>query len=245
MPGTEARKRSVLVRLGALCGLLAPFTFTVGWAVGGMAQPDAFSLLNDEVSDLGAVTADQSWIYNQVGANLTGLLVAALAFALWRAGSFRPPSEVGMLALGIVGVGVFLDGFLRLDCRAIDAGCEAGGTSGLATAHQVESLITVTAMFVAIFALARAFTKSEHWQGRRLPTLVAGFATVAGMIGGTMLSGFEVEGGGLAMRVGLTAWFAWVALVSYRLLHLDSGRARPTSTPDRHQSVASAATPHG
>ena len=58
-------------------------------------------------------------------------------------------------------------------------------------------------------------------------------------------SGFEVAGGGLAMRVGLTAWFAWVALVSYRLLQLDSGRARPTSTPDRHQSVASAATPHG
>jgi hypothetical protein len=37
---------------------------------------------NDEISDLGAVTASSSWIYNPIGANLTGLLVVALALGL-------------------------------------------------------------------------------------------------------------------------------------------------------------------
>jgi hypothetical protein len=147
----------VLLRLCALCGLLSPITFVVGWAVGGVAQPDAYSLVNDQVSDLGALTADQAWIYNQIGANLTGLLVAALAYGLWRAGSSRPAGKVGVTALAVMGVSQFFDGWLRLDCRAIDAGCSTGGTSWHAIAHQVESLITVSALLVAVFALARAF----------------------------------------------------------------------------------------
>lgn len=217
MPTTEQSPRSGLLRLSALCGLLAPITFLVGWVAGGLAQPDAYSSLNDEVSDLGALTADQAWIYNQIGANLTGLLVAALAYGLWRAGSYRPAGRVGVIALAVMGVGVFLDGWLRLDCRAIDAGCDTGGTSWHATAHQIESLITVSAMFVSVFALARAFKKSEQWNDLRTPTLIAGLVTVAAILGGTMLTGFQLEGGGLAARAGLTAWFAWLALVSYRL----------------------------
>ncbi|UYM07310.1 DUF998 domain-containing protein [Solicola gregarius] len=184
MPSIDRRRRNVLLRWCALGGLLAPITFLVGWVAGGVAQPDSYSLLDDQVSDLGALTADQAWIYNQIGANLTGLLVAALACGLWRAGSSGTAGKVGVTALAVAGVGVFFDGWFRLDCRAIDAGCSAGGTSWHATAHQIESLITVPAMFVAVFALARAFKKSEHWQNLRTPTLVAGFASVAGIIGG-------------------------------------------------------------
>jgi len=220
MPRNDRRTRSVLLHWCALGGMLAPITFVVGWVAGGVAQPDAYSLVEDQVSDLGALTADQAWIYNQIGANLTGLLVAALACGLWSAGSSRTAGKVGVIALALTGVGVFFDGWLRLDCRAIDASCSAGGASWHATAHQIESLITVSGMFVAVFALARAFKKSEHWQDLRTPTLIAGFASVGGILGGTILTGLEFAGGGLAVRVGLTVWFAWLALVSYRLLRI-------------------------
>jgi hypothetical protein len=40
--------------------------------VGGLAQPDAYSAADDDVFDLGALTASSAWIYNQIGANLTG-----------------------------------------------------------------------------------------------------------------------------------------------------------------------------
>ena len=73
------------LRAAAICGLLAPVTFVAGLLFGDLAQPDAFSPANDDISDIGAQTADQAWIYNQIAANLTGLLIFAFALGLWRA----------------------------------------------------------------------------------------------------------------------------------------------------------------
>ena len=47
-------------------------TENIGWIAGGLAQPDAYSVARDDISDLGAVTASSSWIYNRIGTNLTG-----------------------------------------------------------------------------------------------------------------------------------------------------------------------------
>ena len=77
--------RRVFPRVAGVCGLLALVTSTVGWVGGGLAQPGSYSPARDDISDLGAVTANSAWIYNQVGANLTGVLVAVLAVGLWRA----------------------------------------------------------------------------------------------------------------------------------------------------------------
>lgn len=200
------------LRVCALCGLLAPIAFVVGWAAGGLAQPDAYSLVDDSVSDLGALTADQAWIYNQIGANLTGLLVAAMAYGLWKAGIPGFAGRVGVIVLAVVGVGQFFDGLFRLDCRAIDAGCSGGGTGWQVVAHEIESLFTVLGLLVSVFALARAFKKADRWRDLRLPTLIAGFATLGVFIG------LLFVGGGLAVRFGLAVWFGWVALVSYRML---------------------------
>ena len=57
-------------------------------------------MANDDISDLGAITAASPWIYNQVGANLTGILVVLLGLGLWRAvrgrlrQATRDPSDV-------------------------------------------------------------------------------------------------------------------------------------------------------
>jgi hypothetical membrane protein len=69
------------LRAAAICGLLASVTFVAGLLFGDLAQPDAFSPANDDISDIGAQTADQAWIYNQIAANLTGLLIFAFALA--------------------------------------------------------------------------------------------------------------------------------------------------------------------
>jgi hypothetical protein len=221
----------VPLRLCAFCGLLSPIAFVIGWAVGGLAQPDAYSLVDDSVSDLGALTADQAWIYNQVGANLTGLLVAALAYGLWKIRIPGLSGRIGVIALAVMGIGQFFDGWFRLDCRAIDAGCSGGGTGWQVVAHEIESLFTVLGLLVSVFALARAFKKAEPWRDLRTPSLIAGFATIAVFIG------LLFVGGGLAVRVGLAVWFAWVALVSYRLLRIareqdrSGAAARPAASP--------------
>ena len=45
------------LRAAAICGLAAPLTFVAGVLLGDLAQPPAFSPANDDISDLGAVTA--------------------------------------------------------------------------------------------------------------------------------------------------------------------------------------------
>jgi len=202
----------VLLRLCAICGLVSPLAFVIGSVAGGLAQPDAYSFVDDAVSDLGARTADQAWIYNQLGANLTGLLVAALAYGLWKTGIPGRSGRIGVIALAVMGTGLHFDGWFRLDCRAIDAGCNNGGTGWNVVAHSVESLVTTLALLVSVFALARAFKNAGRWRDLRTPTLIAGFATV------TLLIGLMFVGQGLAVRLGVGLWFAWVALVSYRLL---------------------------
>jgi hypothetical membrane protein len=110
-------------RIAGICGLAAFVTFNIGWIAGGLAQPDAYSFANDTISDVGAVTADRSWIHNQIGSNLTGLLVVVLALGLWRALSPDVFGRLGAGALLVTGVGLVLDGFFQLDCRGIDTGC--------------------------------------------------------------------------------------------------------------------------
>src|SRR4029079_6444397 len=94
-------------RLAGACGLLAFVTATVGWVAGGFAQPGAYSVSRGDLSDPLAVTAASPWLYNQVGANLTGVLVALTALGLWRAVS---PSVLGRLRAAapfVVGPGGF------------------------------------------------------------------------------------------------------------------------------------------
>jgi hypothetical protein len=202
----------VPLRFSAWCGLLAPVAFTVAWIAGGLAQPDAYSASDDSVSDLGALTADSPWLYNQIGGNLTGLLVVALAAGVWKTVPPRLSGRIGVIALGVMGIGQFFDGLFRLDCQGIDAGCSGADLSWHANAHEIESLFTVLGLLVSVFALARAFKKSQRWHDLRTVTLTAAFATIV------VFAGLLFVGGGLAVLGALSVWFAWLALVSYRLL---------------------------
>src|SRR3954447_20295625 len=154
-------------RIAAICGLLAFVTVNIGWIVGGLAQPAGYSVANDDISDLGADTASSSWIYNRIGANLTGLLVVALALGLWRALSPDVFGRLGAGALLVVGTGLVLDGFFHLDCRGIDTGCT--NDSWHSHAHKIESGITGVATIAAPLILALAFRRIPGMAGLVAP----------------------------------------------------------------------------
>ena len=84
-PSVVCKTRWVPLRAAAICGLLAPVSFILGLVFGDLAQSDDFSPANDNISDIGAQTADRAWLYNQIAANLNGLLIVAFALGLWRA----------------------------------------------------------------------------------------------------------------------------------------------------------------
>jgi len=208
----------VPLRLAALCGLLAPVAFVVGLVVGDLVQPDAFSPADDDISDLGALTASSPWLYNQVASNLTGLLILGLALGLWRALGSGVLARLGVVALVVVGVGRFLEGFLRLDCQGIDVACD--NDSWHSSAHRVESGISAAATFLAPLILAFAFRGLPAWRRLWLPTLLALPATlVAGIL-------FSIIGDGASTRASTIVWVLWLGLVAFWLLRISDGHSR-------------------
>lgn len=200
----------MLVRVAAVCGLLAFVTFNVGWVAGDLAQPAAFSPANDDLSDLGALTATHAWLYNQLAANASGLLVIALGIGLWIAVSPSRLSRLGALAVIATGVGTFLDGMFRLDCQGIDAGCT--NDSWHSHAHKIESGFTVGATFAALLILAIAFRHIPAWRDSWLTVLLAIPAIfLANVV-------FSAIGNGAATRAGTVVLFLAIAFVAFRLL---------------------------
>jgi Protein of unknown function (DUF998) len=197
-------------RIAGICGLVAFVTVNIGWIVSGLAQPAAYSAANDDISDLGAVTASSAWIYNRIGSNLTGLLVVVLALGLWRALSPDVLGRLGASAMLVAGAGVVLDGFFRLDCRGIDTGC--ANDSWHSHAHKIESGITSVATLAAPVILAFAFRRIPAWRDSWLPSLL----TVPAILLANIV--FSAVGNGAATRAGTVVAFLWIAFVSVRLL---------------------------
>ena len=202
-------------RIAAICGLLASVTFIAGLVIGDLVQSEAFSPADDDISDLGAQTANQPWIYNQVAANLNGLLIVVFTLGLWRALGPGWLARLGVLCLAVLGLMRFLEGFLRLDCQGIDTGCD--NTSWQADGHGIESGISAALFFIAPPVLAFAFRRLPDWRGLWVPTLLA----VPAVIAVSVL--FSVIGDGAAVRAASVAWFLWLGLVALWLLQIDRG----------------------
>jgi hypothetical protein len=111
----------------------------------------------------------------QVGANLTGIRVLVFSLGLWRSVS---PDLLGRLGAGgliLLGLAQFLEGFLRLDCQGIDAGCAntswhsdghrivSGCRGGNARSHTAPACLCVS----ATAALARHLTSDPRNDPRR------------------------------------------------------------------------------
>jgi hypothetical protein len=209
----------VLERAAGVCGVLAFVTSTVAWLIGGLAQPNAYSTAGDDISDLGAMTAHSAWIYNQVGANLTGILVAVLGLGIWRALSPDVVGRLGAAALIAAGISAFFDGIFRLDCRGIDAGCD--NVSWHSRAHKIESGFTGALTLLAPVILAFAFRRNALWRDSWLPSLL----TVPAVIAANVV--FSAIGEGAAIRAGTVVVFVWVAFVGLRLWQKAGAASQP------------------
>ena len=195
--------------LAGSCGLLAFVTFNAGWIAADLAQPQAFSPTRDDISDLGAVTASSPWLYNQLAANISGLLLVALGIGLWRALSPSRLGRAGAAAVVAMGLGTFLDGIFRLDCQGIDAACR--NDSWHSHAHKIESALTVGASFLALVIFAIAFRRLAEWRGAWLPMLAALPAVFAANVL------FSPLGPGASTRAGTVVLFAVIAFLGLRL----------------------------
>ena len=208
--GALGVRAPLLERAAALSGLIAFVTYNLGWILGDFAQRPAFSPAHADTSHLGAMTASSPWLENQVSANLSGLLIVALAVGLWLALSPSRLGRLGAATLAAIGVSFFLDGFLRLDCQPIDAGCS--NDSWHSHAHKINSAILGGLFFVSVLLLALAFRRLPRWRDSWLPLL----ATIpASFIAGLA---FSPLGSGAAQRAANVVTLAAVAIIAFQLL---------------------------
>jgi hypothetical protein len=215
----------VSLRTSAVCGLLASATFVGGVLLGDLAQPNAFSPADDDISDLGARTADQAWLYNQVGSNLSGLLIVVFGLGLWRALGSGRLGRLGVLGLVVIGLTRFLEGFLRLDCRGMDAACE--NASWQAEGHRIESGVASALLFVVPPLLAFAFRRLPEWRDLWLPTLL-----LVPVVVGVSIP-FSAIGDGAAVRAASVTWFLWLGLLAWRLLRIADADVVDAATVSR------------
>src|SRR6266508_2666401 len=213
---TLTASRRMPLRAAAICGLLTLVTVSVAYISGTLAQPDAYSSADDATSDLGAQTANMAWIFNQIGANLTGILMILFGLGLWRALSPDVLGRIGAGALILAGLSFFLTGFFRLDCRGIDSGCT--NDPWHSSAHKMNNRFLVAVTFAAPLILAFAFRRIPEWRGAWLPSLLV---LPASIVWGVL---FSVLGDGASQRAANLTLFAWLAFLCVRLLRTANAR---------------------
>jgi hypothetical protein len=200
--------------------LAGPVMLVAGLAA-TLVQPDDFSLINHPSSETGADTATAPWISNQLGSCLPGLLVLVFAVGLWRILGRHTSARLGAFLIGAGGTGIFLLGVFTIDCRTIDSGCSSKDPSWQATAHLIGILPTTIALVIAPFVVARAVRFTATWRDLRVPSFAFGILTlVAPVAASTVGPGL----GGYALAI---MWFAWITMLSARMLRL--ARTAPTA----------------
>ena len=213
---------NAFTRLAAVCGLASAVLFTVAWSVAGILE-DHYDNLRQDVSDFGALTATHPLPYN-VAVSIHGALAVALAAGLFVALGRGWTAWLGSLALGVFGVGDFLDGLLREDCspsgnKACRAAMDAGNASWHHQAHDLESLFTILAVVIAPILLAFAFRQRERWRDLFIWSLFAAAVAFVAIAWYAVL--FSAQDGsaysGLLQRVAIVAAMAWLFVVSWRL----------------------------
>ena len=121
---TGARPRA-LVRPLAWAAIAGQVLVTVAWLIGGVLQSGGYSVARDDISDLGALTADRPWVI-LVAQGLSGAFTVAFALLALRPAlavtGHGGAASAWLVAFSAAGLDDLSDAFFRLDCRAADLG---------------------------------------------------------------------------------------------------------------------------
>lgn len=208
------------VRLGGFAGIGAASLITLGWIVGGLVQGAGYSWSRQEISDLGALTAQHPWVWN-LADSASGLLILVFAFGLFTVVRSSRAGRIGVGLIAVVGFGSVIDGVLREDCAlSTSEACQRlqddPGLSWHHQAHDVESVIVVVALLAAPFVLAKAFRQFDALRGLRGYSLASGVGAVA--VTAAYVPLYGDPGGGIAQRALILIFMAWIAVISSAML---------------------------
>jgi hypothetical protein len=163
---------------------------------------------------------------NQPGSGLfrAATLLSGVAAIVFAAGLRRrvPPGALGTAgcwALGVFGLGALADALLPMDCApSVDAVCrrreEHGTLSWPHEAHTWSSVLGTAALLASLWLLGRHLRRSHGWH--RVSVLGrVGFGVLVAYSGVlTVMTAFYLPGVGLAQRIQVLAFSAWLSVLS-------------------------------
>jgi hypothetical protein len=214
---------------GAIAGVVL---FNLGWLLAGALQTGGYSAASDDVSDLGALTAQWPLVMLTTQAVAGALTVAFALFAL------RPALAVPgrgtalgawLLAASLMGLDNLSDTFFRLDCRAADPGCTAAAaaSSWHGKVHLAAGLISAIATIALPFVLAARMRRLPGWRDLARPTALFGVLLVSVLVAYAALE--RRQGGGYLQRAAIVLFSVGVVALALRVKTLAGSphRGRP------------------
>ena len=240
--GTVASYRSRMIARGvdnelsrsgsaafAVCGLLGAVLFSISWIAAGLAD-SAFSFVDNDTSDLGALTAAHPTPYN-IGVSLSGVLTIGLAVALVQVLGSRRLAIFGAGLVAVFGVGQFVDGLAREDCPvSVNALCRAAEKAGrVSTHHKVhnaESLVTFSALMLAPLVVGLVLRSMPSWRRLAWWSIGAAAVQVACLPVFLVMYSNGAHGQGVVEIVEVSVGVAWAAGMSVAIL-----RVQPLAAP--------------
>jgi hypothetical protein len=154
----------------------------------------------------------------------TATLLSGAATIVFAAG-FRhriPPGALataGCWAVGLSGLGALADALLPLDCApSVDAACrrreEHGTLSWPHQAHTWSSVLGTAALLASLWLLGRHLRHSPGWRRVSVVGRVGFGWLVAVSAAVTLMTVFHLPGAGLAQRLQVLAFSAWLSVLA-------------------------------
>ena len=184
------------------------------------------------VSELGALTQPDAWVFNSLDL-VAGVIVVALAFALAREIRGGQLFTLGCVCLGVFGAGDTAEALLPMDCApSLSARCLAREASGHGISwhdrgHTIGSVASIVAVLLSMALIGWAMANAPGWRWIARPWLVAAppLAVLSMYVG---LLTLDRRLPGALERLMVTSFSLWVFTLGAVLLAAQHSRAQPS-----------------
>ena len=198
--------------------MVAPILFALAVFVLGIVRED-YSHISQPISDLGEI-GSQNMAGQNVNFILTGLLILAFSFGLYRGTGPGKRVEVGTLFVSVIGLGVAAAGVFPDDPSCPSRGCNSLAANG----HGVAGWMVFPLIPFAILLFARGLGRDTAWRRYRTYSLVTGIVAFALLVLFVAFESTLASWEGAIQRLYLASWFQWVGVMVIGLFRL-SGRS--------------------
>ena len=206
----------------AACGIAAPILFALAVVVLGLLRED-YSHVSQLMSKLGEVGSP-----NMAGQNanfiVTGLLVLAFSFGLYRATNPGKRVKAGSLLVAVIGLGTVGAGVFPSDSSCPASTCNYVSDNG----HTVATFIVFLSIPFAVLLFSRGLRRDSPWRRYRGYSVLTGIVALALLV----LFSFSLQDessllgrwDGALQRLYIASWLQWIGVMAIRLFTL-SGRS--------------------